>query len=198
MAVPRSGGTYEVFAGASDAPVTVRLGVGSMPTAETRIEPGGWRRLTVELNDVEGAIQRLNIDVDVPAGFVGPWGSELVVARQPQVRPPDVLLISLDTVRRDQLTPYAPKLNTTPTLAAFAKEAMRFDQAISTSSWTIASHSTLFTGRYPADSLGYKSRVEPGEYTLPEIFAADGYRTLGVSGGPFTDPRWGLHQGFDE
>jgi arylsulfatase A-like enzyme len=126
------------------------------------------------------------------------WSAGTVTASETRAGFPDVILVSLDTVRRDQLTPYQPALQTTPNLDALAHEAIRFDQQIATSSWTIGSHSVLFTGQFPADSLGYGSRVEPSEYTLPERFAAHGYRTFGVSGGPYTDPRWGLHQGFDE
>ena len=198
LTVPRGGGRYEVAVGATEGPVQVKIGLVGHTGAETTINAGTWTVLRTELAPADGLVQRLAIEIEVPDGSVAAWGSELVVANQPESRPPDVVLISLDTVRRDQLTPYAPALDTTPVLAAFAQQALRFDQAISTSSWTIASHSTLFTGRFPADSLGYQSRVEPGEYTLPEILAAGGYRTFGVSGGPYTDPRWGLHQGFDE
>jgi arylsulfatase A-like enzyme len=196
--VPAGGAHYEAFVGAIDTPVTVRIVRSGTAPAETHAMAGAWTRAAADLDPRDGARQSLALDVEVPTGGVAAWGSEIVTgARQPDGRP-DVVLISLDTVRRDQVTPYAPSLQTTPVLAAFAQEATRFDQAISTSSWTIASHATLFTGHFPADSLGYESRVEPRDQTLPEIFAAAGYRTFGVSGGPYTDPRWGFHQGFDE
>ena len=197
--VPADGARYEAIVGAIDGPATVRVGrLGSDLVFRTRAAEGEWTRVTLGLDAGNGATQSVTVDVDVPPGSVAAWGPELVTPTRREDQQPDVILISLDTVRRDHLTPYAPPLPTTPALAAFAREALRFDQAISTSSWTVASHATLFTGHFPADSLGYQSRVEPGAYTLPEIFAANGYRTFGVSGGPYTDPRWGLHQGFDE
>jgi arylsulfatase A-like enzyme len=195
-ATVRAGARYEVFVGAAQAPVDVEVRCAGASSIAARAEPGEWRRVSLDLPAAAGT-QSIDVVVDVPPGAVAAWGSETLAAlRRPPSRP-DVLLISLDTVRRDQLSPYAP-LQTTPALADFARDAAVFDDAISTSSWTIASHATLFTGRYLPDSLGYGSRVEPEEQTLAEIFAGHGYRTFGVSGGPYTDPRWGLHQGFDE
>jgi arylsulfatase A-like enzyme len=196
--VPAAGARFEAFVGTVDGAATVRVGrPDTTAVFETHTAAGEWTRVAVDLDAHAGSRQSLTIDVDVPPGAVAAWGSELVIPYETNSKP-DVILISLDTVRRDQLTPYVPSLPTTPNLAAFARDALVFDQAISTSSWTVASHSTLFTGHFPADSLGYHSRVEPAEYTLPEIFGANGYRTFGLSGGPFTEPRWGLHQGFDE
>lgn len=198
VVVPRGGAQYETFIGAVDGPATVTLGRPGAADVETRADPGRWTRLAFALDSRDGPKQSIDISVDVAPGSLAAWGSELVTVPRAPDGPADVILISLDTVRRDQLTPYAPTLATTPVLADLARESLVFTQAIATSSWTIASHATLFTGHFPADSLGYDSRVEPEEYTLPEIFAANGYRTFGVSGGPYTDPRWGLHQGFDE
>ena len=198
VSVPPGGARYEMFVGAIDAPVTVRIGRAGGVPSETRATMGAWTPVTLDLDSRDGATQSVTVDVEAPAPGIAACGAELVIpSRRPESSPPNVVLISLDTVRRDQLTPYVPSLSTTPTLAALAREAVVFDQAISTSSWTVASHATLFTGHFPADSLGYSSRVEPQEDTLPEIFAADGFRTFGVSGGPYMEPRWGMHQGFD-
>ncbi len=198
LTVPPGGAHWEGTIGAVDRVAIVRAGVPGATPSETRAPAGAWTRVALDLDSTAGVAQSIDVDVEAGPGGVAAWGSELVTPRHAQQRQPDVLLISLDTVRRDQLTPYVPTLSTTPVLGAFARNAMKFDQAISTSSWTIAAHEALFTGHFPADSVGYGSRVGADEFTLPEIFAAKGYRTFGVSGGPYTDPRWGLHQGFDE
>lgn len=198
LTVPSGGARYEAFVGSIGAPATVRLGRRGSPGAGVSVMPDQWTKVTLDLDRRAGLRQALAIEIQVEPGGIAAWGSELVIASRPGTTFPDVVLISLDTVRRDQLTPYDPSLQTTPTLAALAREALVFEEAISTSSWTIGSHSNLFTGRFLPDSLGYQSRVEPEEFTLPEILAATGYSTFGVSGGPYTDPRWGLHQGFDE
>lgn len=198
VAVPPSGAQWEVVIGAVDARAMVRTGrVGTVPS-EKWVPADTWTRVTLYLDPADGPSQSVAVDVEVAAGGVAAWSSELVTRVDQLQNQPDIILISLDTVRRDQLTPYIPDLPTTPALDDLAREAVTFDQAVSTSSWTIASHAALFTGHFPSDALGYTGGVGPQELTLPEIFAARGYRTFGVSGGPYTDPRWGLHQGFDE
>jgi hypothetical protein len=198
VTVPRGGARWEMVLGVADAPATVRTGRRGAAPSETRAVPGEWTQIAIDLDSADGSTQFVAVDVDVAAGGVAAWSAERVTPLRRQQNPPDVILISLDTVRRDRLTPYNRGLATTPVLDAFARNALRFDQAVSTSSWTVASHATLFTGHFPADSLGYQAGLPPGELTLAEIFAARGYQTFGVSGGPFTEPRWGLHQGFDQ
>lgn len=197
LRVPVGGARYEAHVGAVGGAVTVRVAARGS-AVEVSAPPDEWTPVSLDLDARHGSTQKLTIEVSGPGDVVTAWGPEIVTPLERRMDAPDVILISLDTVRRDQLTPYEPSLATTPGLAALATEAIRFDQAIATSSWTIGSHAVLFTGEFPADSLGYASRVEPREDTLPEIFAAHGYRTFGVSGGPYTEPRWGLHQGFDE
>lgn len=189
---------YEVHVGGIDTALTITVATQTAPPTVTRAPANVWTRIKVPLDPRRGKSQSIRLSLEGDAGALAAWSQESVVPTSDEKGRPDVYIISLDTVRRDQLTPYAPSLPTTPVLARFASESLRFDQAISTSSWTIASHATLFTGAHPPDSLGYSTRVEPEELTLAERFAAAGYRTFGVSGGPYTDPRWGLHQGFDE
>ena len=198
IAVPPGGARWEVVIGAVDGRAVVRTGrAGTVPSQQS-VVADTWTRVTLYLDPADGPSQSVAVDVEVAAGGVAAWSSELVTPLDAREDRPDIILISLDTVRRDQLTPYVPDLPTTPALDDLAREAVTFDQAVSTSSWTIASHAALFTGHFPADALGYTGGVSAQELTLPEIFAARGYRTFGVSGGPYTDPRWGLHQGFDE
>ena len=65
---------------------------------------------------------------------------------------PNLLLISLDSVRRDLVScygggsPHAPGVPTSPELDALAAEGTRMDRAFSTTSWTLPSHLALFTG----------------------------------------------------
>jgi arylsulfatase A-like enzyme len=198
VTVAATGARYEAYVGAIGAPAKVRIGRAGGMRSETAVGVNRWTSVVLELDASHGRTQFIEVDIDVARGGVAAWGSELIAPLHRGDGPSDVILISLDTVRRDQLTPYDPSLPTTPSLAAFAWDALRFDQAISTSSWTVGSHAALFTGQFPADSLGYQSRIERDEQTLAEIFAGNGYRTFAVSGGPYTDPRWGLHQGFDE
>lgn len=62
-------------------------------------------------------------------------------------RPKGLLLISLDTVRADSLSIYSPEVDTTPRLAAWASKASVYDAAYAVDTWTLPTHTALFTGR---------------------------------------------------
>ena len=74
---------------------------------------------------------------------------------------PNLLFLSIDTLRSDHLSCYGYDRPTTPTLDQIAANGTRFDQARSTAPWTLPSFATMFTGRYPtrhgagAEGLGY-------------------------------------------
>jgi arylsulfatase A-like enzyme len=93
---------------------------------------------------------------------------------------PNVLLIVLDTVRARNLSLYGYPRPTTPQLERMANTGVVFERALSTSPWTLPSHATLFTGRFPhelsADWLTPLNTIYP---TLAEVFSAHGYVTAG-------------------
>ncbi|MGY8804601.1 MAG: sulfatase-like hydrolase/transferase, partial [bacterium] len=67
-------------------------------------------------------------------------------APQPQGPPPNVLLISIDTLRPDHLGAYGYERATSPRIDRLAAEGALFETAISSSSWTLPAHAALFTG----------------------------------------------------
>ena len=67
---------------------------------------------------------------------------------------PDVVLIILDTTRRDRLSLYGHDRPTTPNLDRFAAAAQVYEDAWSVSPWTAPSHASLFTGMLPAGPPG--------------------------------------------
>ncbi len=109
------------------------------------------------------------------------------------VERPNVLLISLDTVRADHLSLYGYARETTPELAEFARGATTFARAASTADQTLSSHASVFTGLYarghgahfgeldasPRPAAGYP--LPAGLTTLAEILAAAGYETVGIT-----------------
>ncbi|MFQ5745773.1 MAG: sulfatase [Gemmatimonadota bacterium] len=111
---------------------------------------------------------------------------------------PDVLLVILDTVRAQNMSLYGYARATTPLLERRARESVVFDAAFSTSPWTLPSHGTMFTGRYPheldADWLVPLGAATP---TLAEAFAARGYLTAGfVANRSYATYEHGLDRGF--
>ena len=114
--------------------------------------------------------------------------------------PPNILLISMDTVRADHTSVYGHHNNTTPNLAHIAKDGVIFQQAFSVANESAYSHAALFTGRY-ATELAYPNyrtfALPPEASTLPEMLQAYGYQTAGFIAGGHVDGGFGFDQGFD-
>ena len=112
----------------------------------------------------------------------------------------NVILISIDTLGANHLSLYDPALSTTPFLESIAKESFVFDNAYSQAPWTLPSHVSMLTGRYPWDlNIWLPSDVVLKDtLTLAEMLKEYGYETAAFSNGAFVRPGWGLDQGFDE
>src|SRR5262249_1039207 len=116
----------------------------------------------------------------------------------PPATAPNVLLIVLDTVRADHLSLYGYPRATTPTLERLAAQGIRFDEARAPAPWTLASHASFFTGRWPHE-LGVQWLAPwPGNFpTLAEYLAAHGYATAGfVANAGYCSYDTGLDRGF--
>jgi len=118
---------------------------------------------------------------------------------------PHILLISLDTVRRDHLGCYGYHREVTPNLDRLADGGVRLTDSIANCGWTLPQHMTLFTGLYPLTHNCLILRDNPPvsqRWTLlSEHLKAAGYSTFaGVSqrnhygGGAI----FGFDRGFDE
>lgn len=115
------------------------------------------------------------------------------------VRPPNLLLISIDSLRYDHVGCYGYPAPTTPTLDRLAREGVRFQNAVSTTSWTLPSHAAMFTGLYDSTHglVDNGLRLDPRHRTLAEELARAGYHTAGFFGGPYLHPLFGLGDGFE-
>ncbi|MFQ5418600.1 MAG: sulfatase, partial [Myxococcota bacterium] len=114
--------------------------------------------------------------------------------------PRNVVLVVLDTVRADRLACAAGARPPVPRFAALCARGVWFENASSTSSWTLPAHASLFTGLYPIEHGATQEHtvLDEGVPTLAEILRARGYRTLGVSANPVVSIKSGLARGFDE
>lgn len=97
-----------------------------------------------------------------------------------------MLLIVLDTVRRDRLSTYGHPIETTPALDDFARYSTRFTRAVSPAQWTVPAHASLFTGLYPTSHQLTQAdgRLSPYIPTLAETLRAGGYATAGFCNNP--------------
>jgi arylsulfatase A-like enzyme len=127
---------------------------------------------------------------------------------EPPPRPPNVLVVTLDTVRADHLSAYGYPVRTSPQLERLAARSTRYARAWATSPWTLPSHASLFTGKhafehgartYPIDQPGNNVRpLHKGHVTLAEALREQGYATAAfVANVAYLGRRWKLHQGFD-
>jgi len=115
------------------------------------------------------------------------------------MRSPNILLIILDTLRRDRLSLYGNTRSTSPYLDEFAARSHIFTRAVAPSHWTIPAHASIFTGEYPgmhgmtqADHL-----LTDGLPTLAEHLTAAGYNTVGFCNNPLVGVLLnGLQRGF--
>jgi arylsulfatase A-like enzyme len=132
------------------------------------------------------------------------FGGDWLKARREAARPvpppdsPNVLLVVLDTVRADRLSLYGYERRTSPALERAAKRGIRFDEARATAPWTLASHASFFTGRWPHE-LGVKWLTPlAGSFpTLAEYLGSRGYATAGfVANTLYCSYETGLDRGF--
>ena len=111
---------------------------------------------------------------------------------------PNVILISVDTLRRDALRAYEPSVAPLEHLDRFAAECVRYENGLSVASWTLPAHASLLTGVYPDLHGATDRRVTlTGEVdTLAATLAGQGYETVAFTGGGFLDAKYGLGRGF--
>ena len=114
----------------------------------------------------------------------------------------------MDTLRRDAIQPYSNTVST-PNIFSFSKDSNVFENAIAPAPWTVPSHASLFTGKYPSEHGVHKepegtladeiNNIRNGMTRLKKenIFfdlSSNGYTCYGISSNPYLSP----YSGFDE
>lgn len=127
------------------------------------------------------------------AGFPLGCGSP----ERPAVR--NVVLIVVDTLRRDHLGVYGHERNTSPAIDALANEGVRFDRAYATAGWTSPSVASMLTGLYPSGHgvTRPSTALADGIPTLAEALRDRGFATAGIVSNHILGKRWGFARGFD-
>lgn len=121
-------------------------------------------------------------------------------APPPQATRPNLLLVTLDTTRRDRLGPYGFGLARTPTLDRLAREGARFDDHATVAPITLPAHISVHTGLLPPahgvrDNGAYA--LDDRVPTLAEQLAGAGWDTAAFVSAAVLDRRYNLDQGFD-
>jgi len=141
-------------------------------------------------------------------------------APESEVSRANVVLITLDTTRADHLGFYGYERDTSPNLDSLAQQSMVYTRAYATSSWTLPTHASLLTGKFPTshgarwDAEGpliltdaiagpntwknHRARgIAVDEETLATVLQAAGYATGGFVAGPWMKRVFGLDAGFE-
>ena len=112
---------------------------------------------------------------------------------------PNIVYISMDSVRADHLSMYGYKVQTSPNLDKFSKNAVVFKNVISPSLWTILVHGGIFTGKYVStfDPDHTNQGIKKEEKTFVEVLKDNGYNTAGFVSAAWIKSKYGFGQGFN-
>jgi len=137
--------------------------------------------------------------VAMAAGCARPAPAPLL---QPgSLRGGNVLLVTIDTLRRDRIGAYGAARGLTPTLDRLSASGVRYSQALSHAPMTLPAHASILTGRTPRTHgihINGSARLDDGIPTLATVLKGAGYRTGAFVGAFVLDARFGLGRGFDE
>jgi arylsulfatase len=109
------------------------------------------------------------------------------------------IFIVVDTLRADHLGAYGYRLDTSPELDRLMKEAILFENAYATTSWTLPSIGTMFTGAYPGvlGIAGKYVKIDDRVDTLTQRFKEKGYVTGAIVSHFLISKKFGFAKGFD-
>jgi arylsulfatase A-like enzyme/Tfp pilus assembly protein PilF len=127
-------------------------------------------------------------------------GALEAIAQTPLRPQPNVVLITIDTLRADHVGAYGYKQIKTPNIDGLAADGARFERAFAVVPVTLPSHSSMLTGTYPMLSGMHDfsaNKLSPLQPTMASVLKQAGYRTGAVIAAAVLDSRFGLNQGFD-
>ncbi len=200
-----------------EEPVTFRVAIGEPGREAVLLErtvttPHRWDLAPVDLFPYAG--RRVSLTLSLAggrSGLLGVWGTPIIRSRGVRPRPQaparlagdvpqGVILVWVDTLRRDHLDAYGYPRPTGPTVRRLASEGTLFRDAVVQATWTKVSTPSVLTSLYPATHgvRDFSDRLPSSAVTLAEVYREAGYATLSMSSGLFTGRFTNLHQGFEE
>jgi arylsulfatase A-like enzyme len=202
-----------------DSPVTFRVTARGGGSAEddvtverTVTTPHRWETVTIDLTRLASrkATLALTLASERPRAL-GFWGTPVIRSvvertqadpRSPKAatRPQGVILVWMDTLRRDHLPMYGYPRPTSPNLARLAAEGTIFDDCVAQATWTKASGPSILTGLYPTTHgvQSFNDLLPSSATTIAEVYRQAGYATLGLATIQFVGKFSNQHQGFEE
>lgn len=123
---------------------------------------------------------------------------------------PNLVLLSIDCLRADHLRCYGYERETSPTIDRLAKEGVRFERCLSTTSWTLPAHLSMLMGlplsAHGVDDDRLWTRIDGEGQPVPvplkgvflsELLESAGYDTAGFVTWKYLEDQFGFGPGFD-
>ena len=112
---------------------------------------------------------------------------------------PSILMVSVDSLRRDRMSLYGHERNTTPLIDSLAESSLVFERAYTTANWSLIANMSLATGTYPRQHgvIDTQTALPKDIPTLAERLREAGYHTIGLHVPGWLDERYGFARGFD-
>jgi len=168
-----------------------------------------WREINIDLSKFQNKKGTLRFETEplssqeaedtISLGYFLLANPRILSPNSP--KEPNIILISIDTLRRDHLGLYGYAKEVSPFLDTMSSEAAVFDRAIAQAPYTVTSHMTMMTSLWPRVhqilTADYQDRLSTKWLTLPQIFKARGYMTAGFTGGGQVSAVFGFDRGMD-
>ncbi len=194
----------EETAGGASAALEFRARIDGRDVLRESFEPTGepnrtsWRDVEVDLGPWAG--RSVALELGVAGARPGVFGAPLVRDASARADAPNVLLVSIDTLRADHVGAYGCERGLTPAIDALAAGGILFEDVVAQAPYTLPAHASLFTGQFPtvhAVERGGSILSSLRSPILAEVLAERGLRTQAFTGGGFLVPAYGFHKGFD-
>ena len=162
------------------------------------IDIGSWSNQRARLSfETEWASP--TVEPEAPVGVLPLWGVPTLISSTAIPERPHIVLISIDCLRADHVGAYGYPLDTTPHLDALAADGVVYEDAFSTSAWTLPSHMSMLTGLLPSQHgvTTLAHRLSDETPFLPDLLKRSGYETTGIVTWWFVSQAYGFDKGFD-
>lgn len=150
--------------------------------------------------EASGTLVLRNTTVGEAGGATLALASPVVMVDRSGRGTPNVVFVTIDTLRADRVGTYGYRRPTTPFLDELGKSGVVFEDVVAQSSWTKSSMASMFTSTYPETNgvRGVMDKLPAGLPTLADVSRRHGYFTAGVQSNPWVHPRFNMSGGFDE
>jgi arylsulfatase A-like enzyme len=132
-----------------------------------------------------------------PEGSFAIWSN--LILHAPSSSKPNVIFISIDTLRADHLGGYGYGRQTSPAMDALARDGTLFLNTYASAPWTLPSHVSMLTGLDGRNHQVYSAdeRMPLSLVTLSDVLGSQGYLCSAFTGGGFVSGAYGFSRGFD-